>query len=147
MKRKIFFCGVPAALVLALAAALCWPSGYMIHRDIGCAKAESPRGREICEAISGSMEWTWLGHAIISPGWRLGWNGMRDVYCGQKIGEADLPVLEGLRRGARDWRLESGAGNLITLIENRDGKGGEPENSVFNPKNQQYILRGGCPRR
>jgi hypothetical protein len=146
-RRKIFFILVPVLLLLAPAAAFCWPSGYMLSRDIGCARADTARGSEICKAISESMRWTWAGHAIISPGWRPTWAGLRDVYCGRGIGEADLAALEGLRARALDWRLESATGNLVTLLKNHDGSGGEPENSVFHPKNPHYVLKGGCPVR
>ncbi|TAL40140.1 MAG: hypothetical protein EPN97_00840 [Alphaproteobacteria bacterium] len=129
--------------LLALAAALCWPGDYMMSKDIGCAKASNARGKEICAALSESMEWTWMGHAIVSPGWRVTWEGLRETYCKAHVTAADIPALKELAK-ATDWRLESGAGNLITLIENASGKGAEPENSVFHPKNEQYVLKGGC---
>lgn len=129
--------------LLALTAALCWPSDYMMSKDIGCAKASSARGKEICAALSESMEWTWMGHAIVSPGWRVTWDSLRETYCRTHVTAADIPALKDLAK-ATDWRLESGAGNLITLIQNANGKGAEPENSVFHPKNAGYILRGGC---
>jgi hypothetical protein len=128
------FLFLPAAFV----AALCWPSGYMVSRDIGCGKTDG-RAREICQAISESMEWTWLGHAIISPGWRVTWNGVRGVYCREKLTAADLGALETLKR-ASDWRLQDGAEDLARLI----GGANEPANSIFNPKNPAYILKEGC---
>lgn len=129
--------------LLAIAAALCWPSDYMMSKDIGCATASDARGKEICAALSESMEWTWMGHAIVSPGWRVTSNGLRETYCRTHVTAADIPALKELAK-ATDWRLESGADNLITLIENADGKGAKPENSVFHPKNGHYILKGGC---
>ena len=143
MNRKITLWAAPSVALFALAAVLCWPSGYMASRDIGCAQTSSPRGRTLCGALSDSMEWTWLGHAIISPGWRVTWDGVRRVWCREKISEADMETLEILKRGS-DWRLQDGADDLIRLIKNTDGRGGEPENSIFNPKNPQYILKGGC---
>lgn len=115
----------------------------MVSRDIGCAKVPSPRGRAICGSVSDAMEWTWLGHAIVSPGWRLTWGGLRRVWCREGIGEADLGELEMLRK-ASDWRLANAADDLIRLIENRDGKGAEPKSSLFSPQNPRYILRGEC---
>ena len=129
--------------LLALVAAMCWPSDYMMSKDIGCAKASSARGKEICKALAESMEWTWMGHAIVSPGWRVSWEGLRHVYCAAKVTLADVPALKELSK-ATDWRLESGAEELISLVQNAAGKGPEPENSVFNPKNPEYILKGGC---
>jgi hypothetical protein len=129
--------------LLALAAALCWPSDYMMSKDIGCAKAKTARGKEICAALSESMEWTWMGHAIVSPGWRVTSDGLRQTYCRTHVTAADIPALKELAKST-DWRLESSAGNLITLIENANGKGPEPENSIFHPKNAEYVLKGGC---
>jgi hypothetical protein len=33
----------------------------MISRDIGCANVNSGRGKDICNALSASIEWTWMG--------------------------------------------------------------------------------------
>ena len=132
-----------AAGIIALALMLVWPDKKMISRDIGCASISSGRGREICQALSDSMEWTWMGHAIISPGWRVTWNALRRVYCQEKPGVKDLAVLESLKMGS-DWRLQDGADELIRLVSNCNGLAYEPENSVFNQTNSQYILKGGC---
>src|SRR3954463_8741820 len=35
-----------------------------------------PREKELCQALVRSMEWTWLGHAILSPGWRITFRGV-----------------------------------------------------------------------
>jgi hypothetical protein len=123
---------------------MCWPDRQMISRDLGCAKVGSARAREICNAISSSMEWTWMGHAIVSPGWRTTWPGIVNVYCHEHITAADLPVLQTFKEGLSDWRLESGAEELTYLAKNADGKGDAPENSIFNPQNPSYILKGGC---
>jgi hypothetical protein len=133
-------CIAIAVLVLAGALlAVCWPNMRMVSHNLGCAT--SPRGREgdICKALSDSMEWTWFGHAIVSPGWRFTWNGLRLVYCREKIGAADLRALEHLRLSP-DWRLQDAAADLIRLLS----PAGEPENSIFNPNNSGYVLRGGC---
>ena len=137
---------LPAILAMgfvALVLALCWPSGYMVSRDIGCDKVSEARGRAICKSVSESMEWTWMGHAIVSPGWRPTWNGLRRVYCREKVTESDLATLDSLKRGS-DWRLESAADDLIRLVTSIAGTGSEPENSIFNPKNTDYILKAGC---
>jgi hypothetical protein len=56
-----------------------------------------------------------------------------------------LPALEHLKQGS-DWRLQDGADGLIRLIGSANGRPAEPENSIFNPANPQYILKGGCGR-
>jgi hypothetical protein len=89
------------------------------------------------------MEWTWMGHAIVSPGWRVTWNALRRVYCRAGIGAADVPVLEALKSGS-DWRLRDGADGLTRIVRSRDGSAVEPENSIFHPANPQYLLKDGC---
>ena len=54
-------------------------------------------------------------------------------------------MLESLKRRS-DWRLEDGADDLIRLTINSGSKGTEDENSIFNPKNAGYILKGGCTK-
>jgi len=142
--KPVYMGMIAAGGLMALVLALCWPDRTMASREIGCSLAAPGRGQEICRALSASMEWTWMGHAIVSPGWRPTWRGLAHVWCAAHITEADLPVLETLRHASSDWRLESGADDLIRITKNRNGKGEEPENSIFNPRNQAYILKDGC---
>ena len=142
MRRRIVIV-VLVAVIVAIALAMVWPDKKMISRDIGCATVSPERARTICQALSESMEWTWMGHAIISPGWRVTWNGLRKVYCRERINAADLPPLEYLKQGS-DWRLQDGADGLIRLVGSTRRQAQEPENSIFNPVNPQYILKDGC---
>jgi hypothetical protein len=114
MRRQIVILVLVAAIV-AIALAMAWPGKRMISRDIGCATVTPERAKTICQALSESMEWTWMGHAIISPGWRVTRNGLRQVYCRERPDAADLPALEYLKRGS-DWRLQDGADGLIRLV-------------------------------
>src|ERR1044072_3543682 len=91
--------------IVAFAAALLWPGRAMASRDLGCARVEDPRGRRICETVSASLEWTWMGHAIISPGWRLTWPGLKHVWCRAEIQTRDRPGVVEIARG-EDWPLE-----------------------------------------
>jgi hypothetical protein len=129
--------------VIATILVVLWPDKKMISRDIGCADIGTEREKNICQALSDSMEWTWMGHAILSPGWRVTWDTVRRAYCRENMSVADLSALESLRKGP-DWRLQEGAGDLIRLIGSSGGRAGEPENSIFNPANPQYILKDGC---
>jgi len=115
----------------------------MMTRNIGCADVTPGRGKQICQDLSESMEWTWMGHAIVSPGWRVTWKALRRVYCREKTTAADLAVLETLKMGS-DWRLQDGAEELIRLVRSSGGQTDESENSIFNPTNPQYILKDGC---
>ena len=131
------------ASVITLVLVILWPHKGMISRDIGCANVAPGRGKEICHALSDSMEWTWMGHAVVSPGWRVTWNALRRVYCREKISAADVTVLETMKMGS-DWRLQDGADELIRLVGSSSGLANEPENSIFNPTNPHYLLKDGC---
>ena len=118
-------------------------------RDIGCTELGLGRSRQICEAIAASLTWQWMGHAIVAPGYKPSFEGIGKVYCALKIGKSDVGVLQDLRKydpkrkSVPDWRLESGADMLLRIVGNRDGNGDEPENSVFSPKNPDYVLQKG----
>ena len=84
-----------------------------------------------------------MGHAIISPGWRVTFESVRRTYCAESMSARDIPALDALRRTG-DWRAESAADYLLRLIRNRDGLGDEDSASVFNPGNPLFILKGGC---
>src|SRR5215471_15491388 len=105
MRPHITIPALAVAGVIALVLVMGWPDKRMISRDIGCANVTPGRANEICQALSDSMEWTWMGHAIISPGWRVTWNALRRVYCREGISASDLPTLEMLKQGS-DWRLQ-----------------------------------------
>jgi hypothetical protein len=120
-------------------------------RDIGCAEVPSGRARQICEAIAASLTWQWMGHAIVAPGYKPNVDGVLRVFCDLKIGRADTEALKGLtnydptQRWLPDWRLQSMAEMLLRIISGLTGTGDEPENSIFNPKNPNFVLKHGCP--
>ena len=119
-------------------------------RDIGCADVAPGRLRQICEAISASLTWQWMGHAIIAPGYKPSFTGIRGVYCDLKIGKYDVKALQTLkqydpkRKWIPDWRLESGADMLQRIVVNLDSTDDESVSSIFSPKNPGYILENGC---
>ena len=114
-------------------------------RDLGCAAVPDIRGRIICRRLQREMQWTWTGHAIISPGWRVTFQSVIRTYCGEKMGSKDVKSLEALRHSSEDWRTESGADFLLRLVRSVDGSAHEDEGSIFNTHNPSYILKGGCP--
>jgi hypothetical protein len=138
----------------------------MYHRDLGC-DAHTGRAKEICIDLAHEMEWTWLGHAIVAPGWRVTFVTIGRVYCKDSLSLKDIDTLKYLA-GHRpfktdDARLEQGILGLLALLRSRpetkasgimdsifdvarteaytiDGT------SLFNPQNPDYILRDGCPK-
>ena len=139
--------GVSVRLFGAIAVAHDTSHGQMkiTSRDLGCAAVSDIRGGVICRRLQREMQWTWTGHAIISPGWRVTFQSVVRTYCGEKVGYKDVRSLEALRQSSRDWRTESGADFLLRLVRNIDGSAHEDVNSIFNASNPSYILKGGCP--
>ena len=94
--------------------------------------------------IERNLEFTWLGHAIISPGYRSTWKTVVAVWCEQQITRQDMKTLHALSE-SEDWRLASAAESLLRLLTGHDQYGSpEAENSIFNPSNPSYLLRDGC---
>lgn len=145
MNRRFTISVLATAVFLAAMLVIFWLDRKMVSRNIGCADVRQVREKKICRALSESMEWTWMGHATLSPGWRVTWDTVRRVYCRENMGVADLPALEALKMGS-DWRLQDGADDLIRLVSTVSGRVSEPENSIFNPANPQYILKDACGR-
>ncbi len=141
-KRIVVFC-ILSVLFGGLVYGLS-PRAGMASRDLNCDAIYDPRARVICRRLERDMQWTWMGHAIISPGWRITFESVRRTYCAESIGPRDIPALDVLRHNTRDWRAASGADYLLRLIRNRDGLGDEDSASVFNPANPLFILKGGC---
>jgi hypothetical protein len=139
--------GASAGLFGAMAANRDTLSGHngITSRDLGCGAVSDVRGRAICRRLQREMEWTWTGHAIISPGWRVTFQSIVRTYCKETVGSKDVKSLEALRQSSRDWRTESGAEFLLRLVRNKDGTAHEDVNSIFNVHNPSYILKGGCP--
>src|SRR5258706_7006342 len=110
MRRAVWAIALASPILLALV--LLSPNRSMGSRDLGCANV-SGRAGEICRALSASMEWTWMGHAIVSPGWRPTGRGIARVWCALHITNADLSILNDLGDASSDWRLEAGADDLF----------------------------------
>jgi len=91
-----------------------------------------------------------MGHAIIAPGYKPSFKGIRNVYCALKIEKDDVKFLQILkqydpaRKWLPDWRLESGAEMLLQIVANLDRADEESAGSIFSPKNPGYILKNGC---
>lgn len=133
-------------------------------RDLDCAALREERGVQICRKVERELEWTWTGHAIISPGWRPTFATARRVYCELPITDADAPVLARMKRHA-DWRLQSAAQDELNLLGaaaiavlRSTGVEYQPtvaeieqaindEVSIFHRGNPHYVLKGGCSTR
>ena len=141
---------VASLLLVLLLPDLSYARDYSLYsHDIGCREIALGRSRQICEAVAASLTWQWMGHAIIAPGYKPTFQGVREVYCELKISRGDVTTLQRLktydpvRKWQPDWRLETGAEMLLRIVLNLEGDV-DPETSIFNPKNPNYILKDGC---
>ena len=80
---------------LAIMSLLSFPlsAGGLYSHNLECEKQTSKRSTEICAALQDALEWSWTGHAIISPGFRMDVNRVLKVYCVMPITNADTPIL------------------------------------------------------
>lgn len=118
----------------------------MYSRQLGC-ELQAEQDREFCAQIEKEQEWTWAGHAGLSPGWRVTPKTICILTYRYKLSEADLPQLERMRKVNGhdiDWRLEFGLGGLIRVIKNRNGATPEDAGSIYDPANANYILKDSC---
>ena len=139
----VLFAAIGAA-VLGIAIYELLPESAMGSRNLGCDQ-QPGRAQEICRRLEREMQWTWTGHAGISPGWRVTFEDVARTYCAERVGPKDIEALQKLRQTTKDWRAESGADFLMRLVESKNGGGGENITSIFNPANPSFILKEGCP--
>jgi hypothetical protein len=120
---------------------------WRYSRHMKCGEQTEERARDICISIERNLEYTWLGHANISPGYRSTWKTVVAVWCDQQIKREDMKELHTLSE-SDDWRLAYAAESLLRLLTGHDQYGyPEAETSIFNPSNPSYILRDGCKSR
>jgi hypothetical protein len=65
----------------------------LYSRNLSCTRLAAPRERQICQSLEREMEWTWTGHAIIAPGFRVTFETVKRVYCALSVSAVDTPAL------------------------------------------------------
>jgi hypothetical protein len=90
--RKLAWSASFSLFVFATASADVLDSLY--RRNLSCRpRFSAPRARQICEALEREMEWTWSGHAIIAPSFRVTFATVKKVYCVLSVTAQDTPSL------------------------------------------------------
>jgi len=89
--RKVAWSAFTSVFVLAVANACALDSLY--SRNLSCSRFSAPRERQLCEALEREMEWTWTGHAIIAPSFRVTFATVKKVYCALSVAAHDTPSL------------------------------------------------------
>ena len=65
----------------------------LYSRDLFCKDWTASRGNEICRTLEREMEWTWTGHAIFSPSFRVTFETVRKTYCAISVSSQDTAAL------------------------------------------------------
>ena len=107
---------------LGLAGLFVVYSDGLLRRDLACGQLSAGRGQEICRLVARNMDWTWTGHAIVSPSFRVGFAGARRTFCQAPITPEDTGDLIGIvlanytRSGMVASQLNNGARALLYLL-------------------------------
>ena len=65
----------------------------LYSRNLSCKDWTATRGNEICRMLEREMEWTWTGHAMFSPSFRVTFETVRKTYCAISISGQDTAAL------------------------------------------------------
>lgn len=137
----------------AVAIFLClfaFPSaaGGLYSRDLDCGSQPSARGKKICRALEQALAWTWTGHAIISPSFRVNTESVRDVYCSLPITAEDTRTLIDMVVSpeviAEFWQsqLDNGVRSLLSMLGQHSLDQFPPLESIADPRKRhtaQYL--------
>ncbi|MDH3702613.1 MAG: hypothetical protein OEU46_14995 [Alphaproteobacteria bacterium] len=113
------------AVILVVLFSSAPAAGSLYSRDLDCETQGSPRARDICTAVEHGLEWTWKGHAIISPSFRATTKTTAGVFCTLTIGPNDTPTLVQMaldtnyRKNTQEALINNAAGNLLKLLGHR----------------------------
>ena len=83
----------PAALIVLCLLPFQSMAEGLYTRNLECDIQVSIRTIEICTAPQDALEWSWTGHAIISPSFRIDIDRVKDVYCSLPITSGDTSTL------------------------------------------------------
>ncbi len=83
-----------AAGLLLIAANLSSATAASLYsRDLSCQRWSAARANEICKSLEREIEWTWTGHTIVAPSFRVTFETVRRTYCALSISPQDTPTL------------------------------------------------------
>ena len=88
----------------------------LYSRNLSCRRFAAPRERQICQSLEREMEWTWTGHAIIAPSFRVTFETAKKVFCTLSLSAADTLALVDIV-----VRIESGPDNAMARLQLANG--------------------------
>jgi len=116
---KAIFAGLSLILLHSIQPAV---AGGIYSRDLGCEQKFVDRGLEICRALEREMDWTWKGHAIISPSYRITFESVGRVFCQLPISAEDTTILVDMalssdsRHDSIEAQVNNGSRFLLALL-------------------------------
>jgi hypothetical protein len=84
---------VSLALLLFLSFSSPALAASLYSRNLPCKDWTATRGNEICRTLEREMEWTWTGHAVFSPSFRVTFETVRRTYCIISVSGQDTAAL------------------------------------------------------
>ena len=97
-RRNLFWMfALGAALIVLVGWAGLWLAD---DREADCGAYGIKRAAAICRALSDNMQFEWLGHAIIAPGYKVTFETVRRpiVVCGTGVSNVRIMGETKLRR-------------------------------------------------
>jgi hypothetical protein len=84
---------LPVIALLVCATPAFANADSLYSRNLSCDRWRAARESEICWGLEREMEWTWTGHAILSPSLRVTFRTTKVVYCSLRIRAEDTKSL------------------------------------------------------
>jgi hypothetical protein len=118
--RKLFWI-VPIGAIAAVGAFLFSTDG-LLRRDLACEDMSAGRAQKLCRALAKNMDWTWTGHSILSPSFRVTISGTRRTLCQQPVTPDDTLALIEIflstqsRFGMAAAQLNNGSRFLLNML-------------------------------
>ncbi len=110
-----------ACLILALLSTSILADS-LYSRDLDCELQPSSRALAICNKLEQALQWHWTGHAIISPGFRINFDSVRQVYCTLPVTKEDTEILLNMaldsesKQGTAQAQINNGAIFLLSTL-------------------------------
>jgi len=80
-------------LLLVVATSSDAAAASLYTRNLSCQRWSAARANEICKKLERELEWTWTGHAIVSPSYRVTFETIRRTYCALSVSAQDTHTL------------------------------------------------------
>jgi hypothetical protein len=126
---------------------------FRYSRNLLCDQISDTRESEICRSIERNQNYEFFGHAIISFGYQVSFDGARRAWCELNIQGTDEALLKRMSyknyvdsHSNSDMRLSDGATILSHLLDAQLHPNPDlyPVNSIYSPQSPDYLLKVPC---